>query len=580
VDPIVRKSAAALMGRVCEAETFGSLRELLGDREPAVADAAGGALLAVAERVVREAGREAPSGEYAVDFGTRDAVERLVLRCVREFDRHRRKESLSALLALGSSPAMLRAGGIEMKVWLEDSEHPAHMALRGMIRRGDAGILGMRARAWVWMGQPGYKSACMERVGAPVGPEDVQEMEEVLAQGHLILNPMREGALGASAERSARARKGGPARRPGLVLGEGEIERLSARAQSRLPAWTACVADGEAAGALEPMLCASAPLARLNTLRVASEAEDGADLSLDFCFDPDARIAQSGVLRASLLARGSAEARANAIEALGALGRSEHEGLRESAAAFAAMIDPLSGESGRMAARRMLRGDRAGLVRKLQITVRSGLMRERIAAIRLAGRLNLVAELELELLSLVALSANAEHSGADHEASREILYAASAAVMALAQLGSPAAQHAVHKCLHHPDDRVRANALDAMARSARRGGWIGAAMSPLAKAIAEFKDDPHHRVRAGAARARLLGENRGAAGAKTAEVVVPLLQDARAMHRVSGLWLAERAVNAGGGELSGAVAEMVRSDPEPMVRIRARRAAARLLAAS
>jgi hypothetical protein len=597
-DPGTRRASAALMGRVCDAATFGALRELLGDRDDAVAEAAAASLLGVAERVVREtSGKPGVSGEYAVDFGTRDGAERLVLRCVREFDKHRRKEALSALLALGSTPASMRAAGIEMRAWLEDSEHPAHMALRGMIRRGDAGIADMRARAWVWMGQPGYKSACIERVAAPIGPEEIGELDGVLRQGHLLLNPVREGALSASAERAARMRRPGM-RRSGLVVGEREIERLSEKGLARLPAWTACVAREECASALEPMLCVADGLARLNTLRFASEngpEQVRAGMAMDLCFDPDARIARAGMLRASLLSRGSMELREQAIAAMEALGRSEHGALRESASAFGAMLDPLGENAGRIAARRMLRGDRAGLVRMLQATVRSGALGERIAAIRLTGRLGLAADLELELLSLVALSASVERSeaGATSKAAREILFAASAAVMVLAQLPSPAAQHAVHKCLHHPDDRVRANALDAMARAARRGGWIGAASSPLGKAIAEFKDDAHHRVRAGAARARLMAEARGpqkstpagqAGGAEVvvrggvAEVILPLLRDGRVMHRVSGLWLAERSGSAGDEGLSGAVAELVRTDPEPIVRARARQTAARLLA--
>ena len=71
---------------------------------------------------------------------------------------------------------------------------------------------------------------------------------------------------------------------------------------------------------------------------------------------------------------------------------------------------------------------------------------------------------------------------------------------------------------------------------------------------------------------------------------MPLLTDARPMHRLSGLWLAERAAGIAGGSgdsadsgarsgtaLATAVAEMVRADPEPQVKVRARMAASRLL---
>ena len=50
------------------------------------------------------------------------------------------------------------------------------------------------------------------------------------------------------------------------------------------------------------------------------------------------------------------------------------------------------------------------------------------------------------------------------------------------------------------------------------------------------------------------------------------------MHRVSGLWLAERAgLGESGRTIAGAVADLVRFDKEPVVRARARRTAGRLL---
>ena len=65
-------------------------------------------------------------------------------------------------------------------------------------------------------------------------------------------------------------------------------------------------------------------------------------------------------------------------------------------------------------------------------------------------------------------------------------------------------------------------------------------------------------------------------------VIVPMLTDSRPMHRVSGLWLAERAAGLGGSgrtpeSVAAAIAELVRTDPEAEVRIRARVAAGRLL---
>jgi hypothetical protein len=209
-----------------------------------------------------------------------------------------------------------------------------------------------------------------------------------------------------------------------------------------------------------------------------------------------------------------------------------------------------------------------------------------VQAIQLGARLGLGAELEIELLSIIAVST---HAGSDvsSEERRDLLHAAAAAVTALADLRSPAAQHSVHKCLRHPDDRVRANAIDAMTRTARRAGSIAAIESTLAHAAIEFKDDPHHRVRAAAVRARLLGSLRtdsSTMSAPIAETLQPLLVDTRPMHRVSGLWLAERAAGLGNqqardrSDVAALVAEVVRTDPVLQVKIRARMTAVRLLA--
>ncbi len=565
VDPSVRLSASVLIGRACEAESFGWLRGLLGDQDKAVAEAAGASLMTLARRA---------AAVPALDGETRGAVERLVIRCVREFDTHRRREALGALLVMCPGAAALRGANVELKEWLADEEHPAHMAMRGLIRRGEIAGVHIREAAWAWMGNAAYRTACAERVLAPSPPavrDLAAEWSGVLSQGHLLLSPVRESGLRAMAERLPRGQAGAH----GLPIGEDDIARLPAAAQARLAAWAGCMAEEELGAALEPLLGVESTRARLNALRAvgAPMGEGAAELALDFCFDANGRVAQAGLLRAVVGARASGDAglSAGVRGAVVALRRSEHERPRRAADAFGAMFDALDETMGRLEARRMLRGNRAGLVRALQTMVRTGTGAERVRAIRLAGRLGLGAELELELLAVIGASVGAE-AAVD---GRGTVYAASAAVVVLAELKSPAAQHALHKCLRHPDDRVRANALDAMARAARRGGWIGSTDSPLGKAVVEFGDDPHHRVRAGAARARAMAAGRGQGGG-VGPIVVPLLRDERAMHRVSGLWLAERV--AGDGEVARTIAEMVRSDPSPEVRVRARRTAGRMLA--
>jgi hypothetical protein len=568
VDPDARLSAATLIGRICESETFGPLREMLGDQDERVAERAGASLLAIAERAA-----DAP----ALDGETLGAIERMVIRSVGNFERHRRREAMGALLAICSSPAAIRAAGPELRGWLADREHPAHMILRGMLRRGDG--LTSRESAWLWLGCGEHRAGCVERLSAPC---DASGHERVLINGHLLHNPARRAALAGAAERDRKRRTSG------LTIDPETVDKLAPRAQANVAAWIECVERGRAGESLETMLTAPSDLARFNTLREIARA-GGSDLALDFCFDSNPRLARSAALAVGTPSPRTALGVERVRRTLHGLEFASTGATRETAAALADAVDPMAGHGAGLAtAWRMLRANRAGMAATLQAQVRSGSGAGRIRAIQLATRLGLSAELELELLSIIALSTHATGHIASEDR-RDILHAAAAAVTALADLPSPAAQHAVHKCLRHPDDRVRANALDALAHVARRGGSIGEDEQTLAAAVIEFKDDPHHRVRAAAARAKLLGIARARTGANETPVIqtlLPLLTDDRPMHRVSGLWLAERTAGLASGSgsietgsnVSAAIAAMVRNDPSPEVRIRARHTAAHLLA--
>jgi HEAT repeat protein len=563
-DVEARVSAATLIGRICDPETFAPLRTLLDDRNDRVAQRAGEALMALAQRAMCSP---------ALDTKTLAAVANLIGRCACNFERHRRREALGALLTLGSTPASMAGAGLELRSWLADGEHPVNMTMRAVLRQGT----GLRSRetAWYWMRKPEYRSACLERLAVPC---DADAHERTLANGHLLHNPTRQIALQAAGQ-TLRGRT------DGLAIDLGAIEKLSPIAQAMAPHWIAHATGENPTDALDGFLSSPSDLARINALRFARQTR-GADLALDFCFDPDPRIARSAALAVGTPACRVALGVDRVRVAMNALARSEHADARRTAIGLAAALDPLSDENaGLGTAMRMLHRDRAGLVRLLQDRVRVGDGRARVRAVLLVGRLGLGAELELELLSLISHSAQAAADAAVHGRSRNILHAAAAGVSVLADLPSAAAQHALHRCLRHPDDRVRANALDALARAARRAGSIGAGRSHIDGVMVEFKDDPHHRVRAAAARARLLTDVRTGETRRAASAIMPLLTDPRAMHRVSGLWLAERAAgslgarrdSASGDSLASAVAEMVRADPEPEVKIRARLTASRLL---
>nr|MCU0689639.1 hypothetical protein [Phycisphaerales bacterium] len=155
-----------------------------------------------------------------------------------------------------------------------------------------------------------------------------------------------------------------------------------------------------------------------------------------------------------------------------------------------------------------------------------------------------------------------------HAARRAATAASQAGALVATMNNSPAASTATGEpraaivelladCLNLPDARVRANAIDAMVRCGRHATaapTAGPTTNPAAPAphpadniiielLLDRALDPHHRIRASVARGLMsLGLTHGSpeltsAGRRT---LVEMLRDQRPMHRVAGLWLAER----------------------------------------
>jgi hypothetical protein len=556
-DPGERRSVALLIARACDPEAMPLLADLLRDREPLVAEAAGDGIETLAARAARP-----PS----LDAATRRAIERVVISAAERFEQHRRREALVALVTLIDSPAALRGAGPALRALLDDAEHPVHMGLRSIFKRADG--VAPRRSAWVWLAQEGVRSACLERLGQG---GDALEHQSVLERGHLAHNPLRRAALAAG----VLGKRGPTMEVPAEVV---ETAPVGALGQLGTVLGAARASEERVEAALEPLLGRDEPLAGLAALR-AEDALGTHALTLDLCFAGSPRVARAAAARAAALAGRGAIDRGAAGRALAALARAEDPGVRGAGEIAAARLDVLALGAGAVAARELLAADRDALVRSLQAAVRSGDLRRRLSAMRVAARLGLGASIELELLAIVGQSAEAAAS--KDAGAVEIVKAAASAVGVLVELASPAAQHAVSRCLHHPDMRVRANAMDALARVGRRRGWLGTASSPVAKAVVEFKAHDHHRVRSSAVRAELISGLAGDGATVLSTGVVPMLTDGRPMHRVAGLWLAERAaVRLGLGAadaLAGIVADLVRRDPDGMVKVRAKRCAAQLL---
>lgn len=568
-DSNARVSTATLVGVLCEPRALVVLKSLLADRDPLVAEAAGLAVMAIADRTHQE-----PQLDAVGLAGVRDTVA----QGVSAFDRHRRRETLGALLRLCATPVGLKGCRPHLQSLLDDVDHPAHMVLRGMLRRGDA--LATREAAWTCMSVEPWRSACIDRLGLST---DADGTARVLSRGYLLANPARHATV-------ARVRDGlRRGRSPGLDIDHQTLEQLPKHAAAFAPRWLACVHEDGLASRLEPMLANASPRVRLAGLLALSTKSGSADgLAVDFAFDSHSRIARSALVRLSMPRARASIAPRQLRQTAEVLQRSEHPAIRVMSMQLAAGLDPLSDSAqARLVARRHLHAEPNGFVSELQETVRRGPLARRVLAIRLASRLGIGARIELELLSIIHRSTapvdGAEAIGVER---RELLHSAAAAVTLLAELPSPAAQHAMHRCLRHADPRVRANALDAMARVARRSGSIAGSESTLNSAIIEFKADEHHRVRASAVRAGILAAIAGGGGQPGGDAsgeIAAMLSDSRAMHRVSGLWLAERVAGMGGVSTSvgqtvaSAVAEIVRSEPDIQVRTRARLTGERLM---
>lgn len=130
----------------------------------------------------------------------------------------------------------------------------------------------------------------------------------------------------------------------------------------------------------------------------------------------------------------------------------------------------------------------------------------------------------------------------------------SAAVKALPQLRSAAAQRVLSSALEDPDRRVRANAIEALdeLRSADR-------VEKIAPSLA----DGDHRIRAAAIKSLLKLQVREAA-----EALLQMLRDPSRAHRISALWVVDKY---GLTTIVNQISSMADQDPDEVVRKRAKR---------
>ena len=212
--------------------------------------------------------------------------------------------------------------------------------------------------------------------------------------------------------------------------------------------------------------------------------------------------------------------------------------------------------------------------------ITSGNARDRVRAIFLCRTLGLSQTLEVELQTcLLGRSVWSEDD----------LRVAATAVTALGDAGTSSARHLVEGSLTHAGNRVRANAVEALAHCTRASRDLAVQEPGVYAHMIEMKSDANHRVRANAIRALLtppVGTEAGRIYEPAAvDGLVSMLSDDRRMHRVAGLWLTGKMILSGGtagiaSDLSSVVsrvADLAGADDDPDVRERAGSCARMLL---
>lgn len=505
---------------------------LLGDPDGEIADTAEAALVRAAAILTghqppRPPGQWLCPARAASPLDEGGAQARAAVAIAAEtFQSHRRTGFLAAAMMLLDPPARAWAARRHDPLvrWLADRDHPANSALRTMLRRSDDPL--WRRRAWEWLPADSVAAAAGDRLARAAGPAD---HEAVLARGHLLANPARRRRLGLISIKDRPATS--KAAVPSLLPDAQTVPQLPPAARRRLPAFAAeCRISPAGLGrALAPLASDPDPVVRHAVVRVLP-----VESLASFAADPHPAVARSAMLRADWC------------------------GLQEASSPW----NP-GCERSRVEARQRLAFDRAVFLGELRGRMTRGTPDEQLAAVLLARALGLEQELELELLGLLA---GAEEGAV---ASRRPGRLAATLAAALGAVQSASATQALRACLSHPIDRVRANALESLLR-------FGSSDLALAHAA-----DAAHRPRGNAVRSLLLARGPGAA-----DHLFSMLRDDRPLHRLAGLWAAQRATAAAPlhadsipwNDLASGVADLARFDAEPAVRARAARCAAALLA--
>ncbi|HEX8876275.1 MAG TPA: hypothetical protein VF777_05965 [Phycisphaerales bacterium] len=583
-DAAARLEVARLAGLAGDPELADAASELLRDSEPAVRETAEAALLtlalaasdpdsaALADHLTPAQHAAAARVRSTWTEGDAARVRESLGEALAAMSLHRRENLLLAAL-LAIEPCVLRQVP-SIARWLQDREQSGHSFLRGLMRRDTAPL--SRLRAWQWAGRTAVSGASADRL---VVAKSIDEHEAVLSQWHLARAPARVAALERRTP-STSTPKSGPRVLVALIPTPEQTERLSPDARCGIAAIASRLPAKERDAACEPLLADREPMVRLAATGGCSSRMLG-----DFCLDTNATVARSAYLRRSVAATEDAS-RAPGAERLEqervlarVLLRSPHAEVRAMARQDLELLCEASttNAASRVAVGRALRLDRPWVVTRLVELIRSS-PKERSIAIQLARRLGLTGEIRPALIETVRVLLGTSELAV--LAARDLATATSA----LADVPDTQAAQLLDQAAGSVDQRVRANAVDAMVQRVRSG--VETQTAQVAERLMELKDDPWHRVRGSAVRGlEILTQVKLDAPVRTPQVgeqLLRMLDDARPMHRLAGAWVADRTLP--GHELReiklwpaliARLRTLATTDPDPRLRARARLAIGR-----
>ncbi|MBX3389985.1 MAG: hypothetical protein KF691_11085 [Phycisphaeraceae bacterium] len=569
-NPTTRRSVAELARGAGDPGLGGIACELLADQDEQVAAGAERALcflaLVASDPALAAWTDHANVGEHEEasrvraqwSIADRERICADLAMAVRGLATHRREGVLwGALLLL--DPCVVRGsgpvGGAQLARWITDREQSSHSFLRGLLRR-DASPLS-RLRAWQWLGTTAVTGAAADRV---LAARTLDEHEALYSAWHLMLNPSRLAKFRQS-ERGAKA-----VAKAGLFPSPEVTERLSIEGRVGVAAISRGLgmAAGARDGVCEPLLSDPEPTVRLGASIACSSRMLG-----DFCLDACQDVARSAALRASFAAipDASRSPGAERVEQerarLRILAKSPHEQVRRLAITDLELLcdggslGTALGAASRVAYRRALESDRAWVLERLRAML-SQSEESRSLALQLARKLGVVIELRDPVLAEIRRMLREPMSSAAPARSL------ATAVATLREFPGEEPLRLLKESSAFSDQRVRANALDALAIRARDG--IDSNTNEAASTLLEFKEDSWHRVRGSAVRGlELIGIRASEVGSRESiigEQLLKMLEDSRPQHRLAGAWVADRT-------LPGRTLREMKLWPNMMARLRA-----------